>query len=105
MEYFQLTIYFSLPFSADIDIALGIAVKTYLDDYAKPDVAPEKRSQEKQAYKSKNLPNSENFEEDLDVAFKFFDAVHVGVKTLGDEIGDADKAAWDGAKAYLAERR
>ncbi|TVY39405.1 Protein MKT1 [Lachnellula subtilissima] len=95
----------SLPFSADVDIALGIAVKTYLDDFVKLDIPAEKREQNKQEYKEKYLPNSVNFVEDLDVAFKFFDAVYEGVKTLGDEIGEADKQAWDGAKAYLAERR
>ena len=71
----------------------------------KLDIPAEKREQNKQEYKEKYLPNSVNFVEDLDVAFKFFDAVYEGVNTLGDEIGEADKQAWDGAKAYLAERR
>jgi hypothetical protein len=51
------------------------------------------------------LPHSFNFEEDLDVAFKFFDAVYDGVKTFGDEISDTDKNAWDAAKVYLDKRR
>jgi len=56
-------------------------------------------------YKETYLPQSVDFVSDLDVAFKFFDAVHDGVKTLGDEISEADKKAWDNAKAYLAVRR
>jgi hypothetical protein len=71
----------------------------------KLDPAPDRREQRKQEYKEKYLPNSVNFAEDLDVAFKFFDAVYEGVKTLGDEIGEADKQAWDGAKAYVSEWR
>ncbi|TVY59659.1 Uncharacterized protein LSUE1_G008380 [Lachnellula suecica] len=94
-----------LPFSADVDIALGIAVKTYLDDFVKVDLSQEERELQKSTYKRDYLPNCVDFIEDLDVAFKFFDAVHEGVKTLGGEIDQADKQAWDAAKAYLALRR
>jgi hypothetical protein len=104
-ELFLANQFFSLPFSADVDIALGIAVKTYLDDFVKLDVSPEKREADKQAYKATYLPQSVDFVGDLEVAFKFFDAVYDGVKTLGDEISEADKKAWDDAKSYLALRR
>jgi Temperature dependent protein affecting M2 dsRNA replication len=56
-------------------------------------------------YVQKYLPHSLDFAEDLDVAFKFFDAVYDGVKTFGDEISDADKDAWVAAKGYLDRRR
>jgi hypothetical protein len=95
----------NLPFSADVDIALGIAVKTYLDDFVRLNISAEERNADKKTYVTKFLPHSVNFVEDLDVAFKFFDAVHAGVKTIGDDIGDADKKAWDDAKAWLAARR
>ena len=59
----------------------------------------------KAEYIKKYLPHSVNFSEDLDVAFKFFDAVYEGVSTLGKEINEADKKVWDNAHAYLAKRR
>lgn len=94
-----------LPFATDINIGLGIAVKTYLDDYFKVDTPQAEREAIKQGYASKFLPNSVNIAEDLDVAFDFFNALHEGVKSLGDEIPKADKQAWDDAKEYLARRR
>lgn len=95
----------SLQFSEDIDTALGIAVKTYLDDFLKLEWSAEDRETKKAEYVEKYLPHSVNFKEDLDVAFKFFDAVYEGVKTFGDEISEADKNAWNLAKAYLEKRR
>ena len=94
-----------LPFAADINIGLGIAVKTYLDDYFKVDTPPAEREAMKQGYAEKFLPNSVNIAEDLDVAFDVFNALHEGVKTLDDEISEADKQAWENAKEYLAKRR
>jgi len=95
----------SLPLATDINVGLGIAVKTYLDDYLKLDTTPEQRSELKRSYADKFLPNSVNIAEDLDVAFDFFEALYEGVKTLGNEIPEGDKEAWDGAKAYLSKRR
>jgi len=93
----------SLPFSDDINIGLGIAVKTYLDDHMKLlDQSPEAA---KQSYAEKFLPNDVNIAEDFDVAFNFFDALYEGVKTLGSEIPEKDKKSWDSAKEYLAKRR
>jgi len=95
----------SLPFAKDIDTGLGIAVKTYLDDFLKLEWSAQEREANKSQYVERYLPHSVNFREDLEVAFKFFDAVYEGVKLLGDEISDADKKAWDNAKAYLEKRR
>jgi hypothetical protein len=95
----------SLPLGTDINVGLGIAVKTYLDDYVKLDTTPEQRAELKHSYAAKFLPNSVNIAEDLDVAFALFDAICEGVKTLGDEVPQADKKAWEDAKAYLALRR
>jgi len=93
----------SLPFSADINIGLGIAVKTYLDDHIKLlDQSPEAT---KQSYAEKFLPNHVNIAEDFDVAFGFFDALHEGVKTLGSEISEKYRKDWDRASEYLAKRR
>ena len=96
---------FSLPFATDVDTGLGIAVKTYLDDFLRMDSTPEQREADKPNYVGKYLPHSVNFVEDLDVAFKFFDAVYAGVSSLGSEINDTDKKSWDNAKAYLDKRR
>ena len=59
----------------------------------------------KKSYAEKFLPNHINIAEDFDVAFCFFDALHEGLKTLGSEISESDKKAWDNAKEYLAKRR
>lgn len=80
-------------------------MKTYLDDYFKVDTPEAEREAMKQGYASKFLPNSVNIAEDLDVAFDFFNSLHEGIETLGDEISEADKKAWDDAKEYLAKRR
>ncbi|KAA8568957.1 hypothetical protein MFRU_017g01250 [Monilinia fructicola] len=96
----------SLPFDTDIDVGFGIAVKTYLDDYIKPDVPKDEKTRMKNAYSSTFLPHAINFVEDLDVAFSFFDALHKGVKTLSDEeMKSEEKKTWDDAKAYLELRR
>jgi hypothetical protein len=95
----------SLPLLTDIDAGLGIAVKTYLDDFVDLQWTKEERATKKANYGEKFLPHGVNIKEDLDVAFEFFDAVHEGVKTLGDEITAADKRAWDDASAYLELRR
>jgi hypothetical protein len=93
----------SLPFSRDINIGLGIAVKTYLDDHIKlPDQSPEAA---KKSYADQFLPHHVNISEDFDVAFSFFDALHEGIKTLGSEVSEKDKMAWNSAKEYLAKRR
>ena len=94
-----------MQFAVDVDTALGIAVKTYLDDFLVLEWSPEEREKKKADYVKRFLPHSVNFAEDLDVAFKFFDAICAGVKTLKDEINDADKKAWADAEAYLEIRR
>ncbi|TAQ84877.1 hypothetical protein B7494_g6798 [Chlorociboria aeruginascens] len=96
----------SLPLGSDINIALGIAVKTYLDDFCKLDSTPAAREIEKQQYAEKLLPHSVNFAQDLDQSFKFFDALWEGIKTLGEnEMSNADKKNWESAKAFLDRRR
>jgi hypothetical protein len=89
----------------DVDISLGIAVKTYLDDFLKLEWSAKDREANKSQYVDRYLPHSVNFKEDLDVAFNFFNAVYEGVMTLGDELKEEDKAAWKSAKVYLDERK
>jgi hypothetical protein len=92
-----------LPFLYDPDVALGIAVKTYLDDVLPND--PNK-DQKLQQFPSVYVPYAVSFTEDFDVACNFFDALHAGVKTLSaKDIPAVDRAAWDNAAQYLETRR
>ena len=92
-----------LPFLYDPDVALGIAVKTYLDDVLPND--PNKDQKLKQ-FPSVYVPYAVSFTEDFDVACNFFDALHAGVKTLGaKDIPAVDRSAWDNAAQYLETRR
>jgi len=96
----------SLPFCTDVDTSLGIAVKTYLDDFFKVEWDEQQREAEKLRYVSSYLPHSVNFVEDLDVAFNFFNAVCKGIDQLGElQLDPVDRTAWENAKAYLAKRR
>ena len=95
----------SLPLGKDIDIGLGIAVKTYLDDVAQPGSSSDEKYLAKANYVKEKLPHSVDFSGDLDTTFNFFDALYVGVCTLGSEIPEADLEVWKGAHKYLADRR
>ncbi|KAJ2989785.1 hypothetical protein NUW58_g3292 [Xylaria curta] len=94
----------TLPFLTDTDVALGIAVKTFLDDIS-PDESAEQKATKKADFPGKFVPYATNFYEDLDIACEFFDALHAGVKTLNNEISSGDKNVWDKAAAYLQLRR
>lgn len=95
--------HFRLPFLMDSDVALGIAVKTLLDDISPKDTAEQKQAK-KTDFPGKFVPFATHFFEDLQVSFEFFDALHAGVKTVP-EISAADKASWDKAAEYLKIRR
>lgn len=92
-----------MPFADDNDIALGIAVKTFLDDHVDPSQATDERRKKRSAYAKDFLPHSVNFPEDLDTAFHFFDALCSGVQILGNKTSGA--AVWKSAKDYLDARR
>lgn len=68
---------FDLPFLLDVDCALGIAVKSYLDELA---AQPEPTSQEARVYVGRKqvpewFPHAEHYFEDLQKAFRLWDAV------------------------------
>ena len=96
-------IVYRLPFWHDVDCALGIAVKTYLDDYAAPNQTEEVKSSKKREYASALIPHHVDFASDLNTAFELFDAVYTGVQALKDEV--PDKSGWDSAQQYLSVRR
>ncbi|ORY71207.1 nuclease-like protein [Pseudomassariella vexata] len=94
-----------LPFLADTDVALGIAVKTLLDDIHPTDT-PEQKQTKRAEFPGKYVPYATSFFKDLNVAFDFFGALHAGVKQLGDEqVPAADRKVWDRAAEYLKARQ
>lgn len=100
-----LTCYHRLPFLNNPDIALGIAVKTFLDDVP-ADMPAEERAARKKSFPENFVPYATHFAEDLDVAYAFFGALAEGVKALSDaEMVAADRAAWETAAKYLDVRR
>lgn len=100
---FRLLILHSLPFAEDISIAFGITVKTYLDEQHQGHASAELKAQEKARYEKWPIAHADDILGDLDLAFKFFDALHAGVRTLEGKVEDQD--IWSGAAKYLAERR
>lgn len=100
-----LTLIFSrLPFIDDNDCGLGIAVRTYLDDLplqANP-TSPEARAEVKSKGKEW-FQHSESFTNNLDLAFKLWDAVYKGTQNAGKEVKDSK--LWSDANKWLSERR
>ncbi|KFY66921.1 hypothetical protein V496_01859 [Pseudogymnoascus sp. VKM F-4515 (FW-2607)] len=93
----------SLLFGEDISIAFGITVKTYLDEQHQGHSSAELKAREKSRYEKWPIAHAEDILGDLDLAFKFFDALHAGIKTLGSKVEDQD--VWESAAKYLAERQ
>ncbi|KFY38709.1 hypothetical protein V494_04251 [Pseudogymnoascus sp. VKM F-4513 (FW-928)] len=93
----------SLLFGEDISIAFGITVKTYLDEQHQGHSSAELKAREKSRYEKWPIAHAEDILGDLELAFKFFDALHAGIKALGSKVEDQD--VWESAAKYLAERR
>ncbi|KAK0727265.1 nuclease-like protein [Lasiosphaeria miniovina] len=94
-----------LPFLHDPDVALGIAVKTYFDDVALEDPV-EIRVSKKKCFPTLYVPFALAFDEDLDIACNFFDAMYAGVQALdSNDVSSVDRATWDKAAKYLELRR
>ncbi|KIH88373.1 xpg i-region protein [Sporothrix brasiliensis 5110] len=94
-----------LPFIEFPDAALGIAVKTFLDESFE-DNTPEEKEARKQAFPAKFVPHATHPFEDIEIAFGLVEALHAGVQTLGeDEIKGDVKAEWERAKKYLDRRK
>jgi hypothetical protein len=94
-----------LPFLSDPDVALGIAVKTYFDEVGAKTSA-EAKNDKKKSFPSLYMPHAVAFEEDLEIACNFFDAVHAGIKLLDSSaVSPSKRQAWDKAAEYLALRR
>jgi hypothetical protein len=64
------------------------------------------KAQKKKAFPDSYVPFALAFEEDLDIACAFFDALYAGVKTLdAKDIPGVDRATWDKAAKFLELRR
>jgi hypothetical protein len=92
-----------LPFGNDPDIALGIAVKTFMDELANIETR-EERVKMMEGFPTKFVPFATHFVEDLRICFAFFEAVHKGVQTLEKEMSAVDRQAWDKTNEYLQAR-
>jgi len=94
-----------LPFLLPNTCALGIAVKSYLDELAiKPDpTSNEAKATVKELAATRFFPQCLYLVEDLETAFKLWDAVYAGVKSAGDLI--KDKQVWNDTNEWLAARR
>lgn len=95
--------YCSLPFLNDPDIALGIAVKTFLDDDNVSD-SREHRAARAESFPQTYVPFATDFTEDLRKSYGFVNALCTGVSTLDKEIPATDKREWEAAAEYLAAR-
>ena len=93
----------SLPFLHDPDIALGIAVKTFLDDDNVGD-SREQRAQRLGGFPQTYVPFATDFTEDVRTCYGFVNAVCAGVGTLDKELSAGDKRVWVAAGEYLAAR-
>ncbi|KAG7110146.1 Protein MKT1 like protein [Verticillium longisporum] len=99
-----LTLKQRLPFLHSPDVALGIAVKTFLTEVSTSDT-PEVRQARLSAFPANFVPNAINFAEDLEMSLAFFDAIGAGVETLSTELSADDKASWRAARDYRDARR
>jgi hypothetical protein len=94
-----------LPFATTPDIALGIAVKTFMDEI-KPAQSQEERAAKMREFPGTFVPFATNFSEDLRICFSLFEALYKGVQSLSPkEMSTSDKSDWDRTYAYLQARK
>ncbi|KAB2573175.1 DNA repair protein [Lasiodiplodia theobromae] len=96
-----------LPFGIPNDCAMGIAVKSYLDElHIQSDpTTPEAKAGTKTRAARDWFPESIDFIGDLDIAFKLWDAVYAGIKKASESGLVRDGAAWDEVNKWLGPRR
>lgn len=93
-----------LPFLNDPDVALAIAVKTFVDDLSPTDT-PEQKAAKAEAFPEKFVPFATDFRADLEICYNFVEALYTGVKSLEKEMPTVDRTAWDKAYQFLKQRR
>lgn len=86
-----------LPFvNRNYSAAMGVAVRTYLEQKANKEAEME----DIDAFSTAYFPNAINVKEDIEIFRDFFDALVTGIKTLDSkEMGS--QSAWIQANDYL----
>ncbi|KAF2009073.1 hypothetical protein BU24DRAFT_90435 [Aaosphaeria arxii CBS 175.79] len=96
-----------LPFLLPVNCALSVAMKSYLDELhnqSEPTSAKAKE-QVRETVSTRYFPQSEDFDNDLKLAFDLWDAVFQGVKTSGNLVKESEKKQWSEADEWLASMR
>lgn len=96
-----------LPFLLPNNCALGIGVKSYLDELTNdPDpTSAESKARVIETVSTRYFPQSINFDHDLRTAFALWDAIYAGVKASGSNISQQNKTFWNDTNDWLRERR
>ncbi|KAF3037246.1 hypothetical protein E8E12_006634 [Didymella heteroderae] len=96
-----------LPFLLPNNCALGIGVKSYLDELTNdPDpTSHESKARVIETVSTRYFPQSVDFEHDLRTAFSLWDAIFAGVKGSGNKISQQNKTLWIETNDWLKERR
>jgi hypothetical protein len=94
-----------LPFLLQPSAALGIAVKSYLDELALSDTPAdaEHKDEVKTRAQSTWFPNAVDLRDDLEKAFKFWDAIYGSLARLDKSV--AGKEEWKQCDSWLQGRR
>ncbi|THZ36588.1 hypothetical protein D6C87_09066 [Aureobasidium pullulans] len=99
---------YSLPFLNDVDCALGIAAKSYLDELSAQGEPTSETSREAVKIKGANewFPHAKDFQGDLQRAFALWDSVYAAVAAAPDNlVSNRDKKIWEEADVWLSERK
>jgi hypothetical protein len=94
-----------LPFLLPNDCALGIAVKSYLDELTvhEDPTSQEAKDAVLETASKRYFPQCVGLPTDLNVAFSLWDAVYAGVKASGNLV--KERKVWDEVDEWLAGRR
>jgi hypothetical protein len=92
-----------LPFLSDLDVGLGIAVRTFFDEDS-PTFSKEERAQRLSEFPSVYMPYTTGLVKDMRLCWGFVDALCSGVSYLADEIPEAHRDAWAAVARYIKDR-
>lgn len=96
-----------LPFLLPNNCALGIGVKSYLDELTNDSdpTSSESKARVIETVSTRYFPQSIDFKHDLRTAFDLWDAVFAGVKASGTKISQQNKTLWTETNEWLQARR
>jgi hypothetical protein len=96
-----------LPFLLPNNCALGIGVKSYLDELTNdPDpTSSESKARVIETVSTRYFPQSIDFDRDLRTAFSLWDAIYAGVRVSGNNVSTANKKLWTETNDWLRDRR